>query len=150
MQSFRQLPRAASSLRSFSTSIPRPLAKMQLIGRLADTPELMPTSTGRELVRYALGVPTGPRAEDGTRSVSWFRVSSFAEGPQRDLLLSLPKGTQMYVEADAKMDTYNDQEGKPRVALNLLQRNFEALSRPQSSRESSSSSDAESHIGAAE
>ncbi|KAF2765961.1 hypothetical protein EJ03DRAFT_279071 [Teratosphaeria nubilosa] len=123
MQSLRQtLPRAASSVRAFSTTGPRPLAKMQLIGRLADTPELTPTSTGRDLVRYALGVPAGPRGEDGNRAVSWFRVSSFAEGPQRDLLLSLPKGTQLYVEADAKMDTYQAADGSNRTALNLLQR----------------------------
>lgn len=77
-------------------------------------------------------------------------MSSFSEGPQRDLLLSLPKGTQMYVEADAKMDTYNDQEGKQRIALNLLQRNFEALSRPQHSRETSTTSDAESHASLVE
>lgn len=74
----------------------------------------------------------------------------------------------MYVEADAKMDTYNDQEGKQRIALNLLQReslcppsplshisirlvgNFEALSRPQHSRETSTTSDAESHASLVE
>lgn len=90
MQSLRfQIPRAA---RAFSTTTPRPLAKMQLIGRLADQPELVPTSTGRELVKYALGVSQGPRDEQGNRGVSWFKVASFAEGPQRDLLLSLPKG----------------------------------------------------------
>lgn len=92
MQSFRTLPRAASSIRAFSTTVPRPLAKMQLIGRLADTPELMPTSTGREIVRYSIGVSGGPRDESGNRAVSWFRIASFTEGPQRDLLLSLPKG----------------------------------------------------------
>jgi single-stranded DNA-binding protein len=30
--------------------------------------------------------------------------------------------TQMYVEADAKMDTYQAQDGTNRTALNLLQR----------------------------
>jgi len=65
---------------------------MQLIGRLADTPELTPTSTGRELIKYSLGVSGGPRDEQGNRATSWFRIASFVEGPQRDLLLSLPKG----------------------------------------------------------
>lgn len=93
MQSLRSsLPRAALSARAFSTTVPRPLAKMELIGRLADTPELMPTSTGRELIRYSIGVSAGPRNENGDRAVSWFRIASFSEGPQRDLLLSLPKG----------------------------------------------------------
>ncbi|TKA70238.1 hypothetical protein B0A55_06878 [Friedmanniomyces simplex] len=150
MHSLRQLSRAAGpSLRAFSTTPPRPLSKMQLIGRLADTPELTPTSTGRDVIRYALGVSSGPRGEDGNRAVSWFRVASFVEGPQRELLLSLPKGTQMYVEADAKMDTYQTQDGSNRTQLNLLQRSFEALARPQSHADHSTSG-AESGTNAAE
>lgn len=88
----RTLPVLTPSLRAFSTTAPRPLAKMQLIGRLADTPEMTPTSTGREIVKYALGVSTGARDAEGRRATSWFNVASFVEGPQRDLLLSLPKG----------------------------------------------------------
>ncbi|KAF7191882.1 Single-stranded DNA-binding protein 1 [Pseudocercospora fuligena] len=133
MQSLRfQVPRAA---RAFSTTPARPLAKMQLIGRLADQPELVDTSTGRQLVKYALGVNKGPRDESGNQGVSWFKVASFLdEGPQRDLLLSLPKGTQLYVEAEARMDTY-EIEGQKRTSLNLLQRNFEALQRPRQTQE---------------
>lgn len=78
--------------RAFSTTTPRALAKMQLIGRLADTPAVNPTSTGRDVIKYAIGVSTGARGEDGNRPVSWFKVASFSEGAQRDLLLSLPKG----------------------------------------------------------
>ncbi|KAK5112671.1 hypothetical protein LTR85_011182 [Meristemomyces frigidus] len=150
MQSLRSLPRAALSARAFSTTAPRPLAKMELIGRLADTPELMPTSTGRDIIKYALGVSGGPRDENGNRAVSWFKIASFVEGPQRDLLLSLPKGTQMYVEAEAKMDTYQAQDGTNRTSLNLLQRKFEALSRPQNRETSSSTTGAESDADAAE
>lgn len=91
MQALRTAMRAPSA-RAFSTSAPKSLAKMQLIGRLADTPEVMPTSTGRELIRYAVGVSAGRKDESGNRPVSWFKVASFSEGPQRDLLLSLPKG----------------------------------------------------------
>ncbi|CAK1365668.1 hypothetical protein CB0940_09847 [Cercospora beticola] len=127
MQSLRfQIPRAA---RAFSTTPARPLAKMQLIGRLADVPELVPTSTGREIVKYAIGVSEGPRDENGQRGVSWFKVASFQDGPQRDLLLSLPKGSHIYVEAEARMNTYDTEAGK-RTSLNLLQRNFELLQRP--------------------
>ncbi|KAM3418054.1 Single-stranded DNA-binding protein [Cercospora zeina] len=127
MQSLRfQIPRAA---RAFSTTPARPLAKMQLIGRLADVPELVNTSTGREIVKYAIGVSEGPRDEHGQRGVSWFKVASFQDGPQRDLLLSLPKGSHVYVEAEARMNTYETEAGK-RTSLNLLQRNFEILQRP--------------------
>jgi single-stranded DNA-binding protein len=88
----RSLARSSNGLRAFSTSPVNKLARMQLIGRLADTPELTPTSTGRELVKYAIGVKAGPKNENGERQTSWFKVASFAEGPGRDLLLSLPKG----------------------------------------------------------
>lgn len=96
MQAFRSLPRAAtSSVRAFSTTSARPLAKMQIIGRLADTPETSPTSTGQEITRFAVGVGSGPRDESTGRQthVSWFRVASFLEdGSKRRLLQTLPKG----------------------------------------------------------
>ncbi|KAK5017819.1 ssDNA-binding protein, mitochondrial, partial [Cryomyces antarcticus] len=78
--------------RAFSFTPRAALARMQIIGRLAAEPELMPTSTGKEMVRYTLGVSTGARDASGIRLTSWFRVASFSEGPGRDLLLSLPKG----------------------------------------------------------
>lgn len=85
----RTLPTTA---RAFSTSAPRPLARMQIIGRLADQPEITPTSTGREITRFAVGVSSGPKDEQGNRAVSWYRVASFAEGPGRDVLLGMEKG----------------------------------------------------------
>lgn len=88
----RSVSRALNGARAFSTSPAHSLARMQIIGRLADQPELTPTSTGREIVRYALGVKSGPKNENGERQTSWFRVASFAEGPGRDALLNLPKG----------------------------------------------------------
>ncbi|SMR56952.1 unnamed protein product [Zymoseptoria tritici ST99CH_1E4] len=143
---FRQnAPRAAA--RAFSTTTARPLAKMQIIGRLADKPDEFDTSTGRKIVRYALGVSSGPKDENGNRGVSWFRVACFMEdGPQKDLLLSLGKGSQLYVEADARMDTYEtkplekNQQPEKRTALNLLQRNFEIISsRPRDGEDSDGS-----------
>src|ERR1700684_1789734 len=85
----RALPLSAA--RSFSTSTARSsFAKMTIIGRLADTPELQATSTGQEILKYAVGTNSGPRDNQKT---SWFRVTSFLpEGPQRDFIASLDKG----------------------------------------------------------
>ena len=94
MQSLRTslLPRLAGQ-RAFSTSAPRPLARMQIIGRLADTPELVPTATGRQLVRYAIGSQYGKPDENGRRQISWYKVSYFPETESaRDLVTALPKG----------------------------------------------------------
>ncbi|KAH8595728.1 hypothetical protein B0O99DRAFT_686710 [Bisporella sp. PMI_857] len=115
------------SRRAFSTS-PRSssFAKMTIVGRLADTPELHATSTGTELLRYVVGTNSGPRDNQKT---SWFRVTSFVpEGPQRDFIAGLDKGTLVYVEGEASMSQYTDAEGKPRSALNIVQNKIEVLS----------------------
>jgi len=128
---FRQLFRApASSLltRSFSTSPARSLARLTLVGRLAAEPELSVTSTGHELVKYAVGTSYGPK---DNRQTSWFRVTSFLpEGPIREHLLGLPKGTLLLVEADASVRVYDDSDGKKTSSLNLVQRSFDVLKRP--------------------
>ncbi|CAD0099349.1 unnamed protein product [Aureobasidium mustum] len=122
----RSVPRALNGARAFSTSPAHALARMQIIGRLADQPELTPTSTGREMVRYALGVKSGPKNENGERQTSWFRVASFSEGPGRD--------------ADARMDTFQTQDGSTQTRLNLVQRktrlgpNETYMNRPDSDR----------------
>lgn len=87
-----------AGVRAFSSTTPRPLASITIIGHLADTPELQATSTGRELLRYAVASNHGPR---DNRQTSWFRVTAFEnEGPRRDFLQSLPKG---YVWDDPKV-----------------------------------------------
>ena len=113
---------AGGSGRTFSTSTPRAVSKMILTGRLGAEPEIQATASGHEVVRYAIGCSYG-RSTD--RKTSWFQVSSFQnEGTQRDFLLNLPKGSLVYVEADAAMRTYEDAEGKKQSRLNLTQREF--------------------------
>lgn len=81
---------APRAIRAFSTTPVRPVAKITIVGNLADTPELQATSTGREILKYAVASNSGTK---DNRQTSWFRVTSFeAEGPRRDFLQSLPKG----------------------------------------------------------
>ncbi|KAI9818439.1 MAG: ssDNA-binding protein, mitochondrial [Pycnora praestabilis] len=112
------------------TSTPRAnLAKMTIVGRLAAEPELTATSTGQEMVRYAVGTSYGPK---DNKQTSWFRVASFEnEGPRRDYLMGLQKGTLVYLEGDASMRTFDDSEGKQRSALSIVQRTIEVLKRPE-------------------
>ncbi|GAM86781.1 hypothetical protein ANO11243_048010 [Dothideomycetidae sp. 11243] len=130
---------AGQASRAFSTSAPRGLARMQIIGRLADTPESTPTSTGRDVIRYSLGVSHGPRDDNGNRATSWYRVASFTEGPQKDLLLSLPKGVSA-------------QSTQPQKTLaDKVTGSFETLSRPRNATENTGRDAAEepaSGIGA--
>lgn len=133
---------ASSAARAFSTTSPRPLARITIIGNLADTPELHSTSTGREIIRYAVASNSGPR---DNRKTSWFKVTSFAEGPTRDYLMNLPKGcafsplpshpreelcladndirsTSIYLEGDASINTYTDAQGQTRSGFSVVQR----------------------------
>ena len=89
--SFRPLfQRAGLAARSFTTSAPRSVSRMMITGRLANNPEVLNTSSGQEIIKYTIASPYGPRER---RQTSFFRIASFpTPGPQRDHLLSLPKG----------------------------------------------------------
>ncbi|RYP80717.1 hypothetical protein DL770_006131 [Monosporascus sp. CRB-9-2] len=119
---------AAAPARAFSASARRDIAKIILVGNLAATPEVKPTSTGREYVEYAVASNEGSGEK---RSTSWFRVTSWVEeGPRRDFLTNLAKGSTVYVEGDAVMNNYTDAEGKQRSRLRIFQRNLQVLRKP--------------------
>ncbi|KAK3948784.1 hypothetical protein QBC32DRAFT_350670 [Pseudoneurospora amorphoporcata] len=120
---------ARPAVRSFSSTSARGIARIQLIGNLADTPELRATSTGGEMIKYAVASNSGPRND---RLTSWFKVSCFAEGKMRDFLLSLPKGTTVFVEGEVSLRNWTDEEGRARTSVNVLHRNLEVLRRPYS------------------
>ncbi|MCJ1304289.1 ssDNA-binding protein, mitochondrial [Hypocenomyce scalaris] len=120
----RPLQRAPfrNTLRAFSTTPIRPIAKITIVGRLAAEPEITATSTGQEMVRYAVGTSYGPKEN---RQTSWWRVASFApEGPSRDHLTRLEKGTLVYIEGDCSMRSFENSEGKTQSALSIVQRGF--------------------------
>ncbi|KAJ5688932.1 hypothetical protein N7462_003324 [Penicillium macrosclerotiorum] len=126
--SLRLANNAAQASRGFSSSASRSIARMIVTGRLAHEPELHATSSGQDVIKYAVGSSYGPK---DNRQTSWFRVSSFTpEGPQRDFIMSLPKGTLVYVEGDASLRVYEDADGKKQSSLNIIQRSLEILSRP--------------------
>lgn len=85
-----RLASANRPARPFSSSAARSVARMIITGRLGAEPELQATSTGQDIIKYSVGTTTGSRDKQQT---SWFRIASFLpEGPQRDYILSLPKG----------------------------------------------------------
>ncbi|CAO2649498.1 Nn.00g068830.m01.CDS01 [Neocucurbitaria sp. VM-36] len=118
--------RAPAFARAFSSTPRSQLARMTVVGRLGVAPEEVTVSGDRTLVRYVVGTSYG-KGED--KKTSWFRIASFVQGPQKDYLLSVPKGSLLYVDADARMETYVDAEGNKRSNLSLVARNFDVLSR---------------------
>ncbi|RMD41399.1 hypothetical protein DV735_g3747, partial [Chaetothyriales sp. CBS 134920] len=124
----RRLAAASTLSRAFSTTRPAQLARLTLVGRLGTDPELSESSKGTQVIKYVIGTSYGPK---DNRQTSWFRVASFApEGPQRDYVLGLQKGTLVYFEGDATMRTYSDKEGQSQTALSLVQTKVEVLKRP--------------------
>ncbi len=61
---------AASLLRPAQQS--RGLARMTIVGRLADTPEKVATASSQTVIRYALATNNGPR---DNRQTSWWKVA---------------------------------------------------------------------------
>lgn len=87
---FRPLFNAAGqTARAFSTSSPRAIARAMVTGRLASEPQLLSTSSGREVIKYTIASDYGPMDR---RQASFFRVASFAASPQKEFLLNLQKG----------------------------------------------------------
>ncbi|KAL7940003.1 hypothetical protein V8C42DRAFT_338897 [Trichoderma barbatum] len=117
----------AGAARAVSTTSPRSVARITIIGHLADTPEPRTGGTEenpRECVKYTVASNSGSKDK---RQTSRFRVTDFVEGPRKDFLLSLPKGT--YVEGDASIKAYTDASGQTRHGLSIAQRNIEVLKR---------------------
>ncbi|GLB33493.1 putative single-strand binding protein [Lyophyllum shimeji] len=99
-----------SSVRSFSTSIPRAsdVSKLILVGRLTKDPETRQTKNDREYVTYTVATanyPPPPPDANGERrpSASTFhRILSFQESTNR-YLQNLKKGSKVYVEANFEL-----------------------------------------------
>lgn len=124
LTSLRPAMRSAAPLarRNFSSTPSSKLARLTIVGNLGAEPEDAETPNGQKFVKYVVGTSFGNKEN---RQTSWFRVASFQpEGPARDFLLSLPKGSQVYVEGDASMRTFDDADGKRQSTLNIVQRKW--------------------------
>ena len=63
---------------------------MTIVGRLAAEPEVVNTTLGQEIIRYAVGTSHGPREN---RQTSWWKVASFTENEKlRETIMGMPKG----------------------------------------------------------
>ncbi|KAF2747732.1 ssDNA binding protein-like protein [Sporormia fimetaria CBS 119925] len=125
--SFRSSARLATSARAFSTTQRAAFARMSIVGRLGVQPEEITVSNDRTIVRYVVGTNYGKGENQKT---SWFRCASFVDGKQKDFLLNTPKGSLVHIDADARMETFTDNEGIKRQNLSLITRSFDVITRP--------------------
>jgi single-stranded DNA-binding protein len=118
-------PVAAARL---SATPARALSRITLIGNLAGPPETQESPQGKMFIRYGVAVNSGPREN---RHTSWFRVTAASqEGPMRDFMLSVPKGSLVCVEGNAIVEQWTTPDGQQRSGLKIWQTNFEVLKRP--------------------
>jgi len=113
--------------RAFSASTASRTATMTIVGRLTAEPELVNTSSGKDLVRYSVATNYGPSEN---RQTSFFRIASFEEGDRRNYLLTVPKGSLVCVVADARMSNYQSEDGSNKSSLSLVQNKLSVISRP--------------------
>ncbi|KAL2861111.1 single-stranded DNA-binding protein [Aspergillus lucknowensis] len=134
-------PRAVPTARAFSSSASRSVARAILTGRIAMAPEMGSTSVG-DVVRYTLVTRVG--GKNSTVAPQFWRITAFmSEGDQRDFLLSLDKGTRMYVEGDLSIKKYQDKDGEQKSSVGIVQRTFEVLGSPNWSSTSEGSEEGE-------
>lgn len=104
-----------------STPLRADVARLTVVGRVGS--ELQPTvaKTGRTYLRYALAVSTG---RDET---SWFNINVFDDQAIDFMTTYLSKGATVFVEADARMQRYETEQGEPRQNLSLIQESISPI-----------------------
>ena len=81
---------ASSILLHRSAQQSRGLARMTIVGRLADTPERVATASSQSVIRYALATNSGPR---DNRQTNWWKVACFSPSEKfEEVLMGLGKG----------------------------------------------------------
>ncbi|KAG7532023.1 hypothetical protein FFLO_03898 [Filobasidium floriforme] len=129
---------AKTSVRGISTSsIRSDVARVTLVGRLGADPVIRTSEkTGTQYCVYPIATstgPLGPADEQGNRAdppTSWHSVWSFQEFANKKLL-TLGKGSTVYVEADLTMKEQPAEEGQKRGTATpfLLHRTIQVINR---------------------
>ncbi|KAL2797036.1 hypothetical protein BJX66DRAFT_335494 [Aspergillus keveii] len=120
--------RTAPATRAFSSSASRSYARATVTGRLGSTPELRTSKAGNEYVVYSIA-STSPKLEE---TVQWFNIVAHGipDGPFRNFLLALQKGSHVLVDGELRVRSYTDKNGVQRESLQIAQSGFEVLRRP--------------------
>ncbi|KAK4146992.1 glucose inhibited division protein A-domain-containing protein [Dichotomopilus funicola] len=122
----RAVSTSAPAARTFSSTAARPFARVTILGNVGTQPELRKTSNGRDFVHYVVASNQG-----SSERTSWFHINGYLEeGPRRNHLLSLTKGTTVLVEGDIITTQYQDGEGKNRTGTHINHRTVQVIRRP--------------------
>lgn len=113
---------AKSASRAFSTTASRlDVARMTLVGRIGAEPERLVSKNGNSYMKYPLAVST---SKDQT---SWFNILAFDEPLIQFIEKYVAKGCLVYVEADASINKYVNEDGNSRTSLTLIQQSINPI-----------------------
>ncbi|KAL3461576.1 hypothetical protein BJX64DRAFT_154487 [Aspergillus heterothallicus] len=120
------VPRTAPTARAFSSSASRAASRALITGRLGATPELRTSKNGTEYLAYSIASREIPR--NGEPIAQWWRVVAYLPQNSRDFMMSLSKGSLLFIEGDLQQSKFTDDNGVERHKVIINQRNFEVLS----------------------
>lgn len=120
------------SIRSFSTTPARNLAKISIIGTIGSDLEKRATSAGNPFIRYSVAVN---KTVKGEKLTSWFNVACFTPSTIDFMTTYLGKGARVFVEADVTVSPYEREDGSKATSWMLLQNNLEVLNYPKKEEE---------------
>ena len=97
------------------------MTTLTIEGNVGQDPELRFTQSGNAVANFSVAVTERIRQDDGTWTdgdTSWFRVTAWRDLAE-NAAESLRQGMRVVVTGRFKLDTYEDESGKSRVAPEL-------------------------------
>lgn len=91
---------------------------VNLIGRLAQAPELVYTQTGTEILPFTLAINRRP-AKDGSSQTDWVECVAFGV-TAGNMANYLQKGSQIAVEGRIQTRKYETRDGQQRKAVEVV------------------------------
>lgn len=104
--------------------------KVQLIGRIGATPEVVTFDSGRKLARFSLATNESYKNKDGewVENTQWFQISTW--GKSADLVEKLiTKGSDVAIEGKLVTSSYETKEGEKRYQTSVEMNEFMILSK---------------------
>ena len=91
-------------------------SSIQLIGNLADDPELKYTTGGNAVVKFRIGVQRRfQKNGEWTSKTSWWNIEAWGQLAE-NIAATLTKGMRVFVDGEVDADEYTNNNGEKRTA----------------------------------
>lgn len=104
-------------------------AKVSIVGRLGQDPEVRYTPSGTMNVQFSIAADGRRRGEGEQDNTTWFRVTAWDKQAERLVTLIergyVAKGRLLYVDGQLETRQYTDRNGQPRTSLDVTMSDFQ-------------------------